>query len=79
MANELGHEGQKTIKHTGNDAEKARELGLEGVSASTAHSDLLERAQKLEEIQEHQREVIRKQRKEIRQMERLYGVSNGSR
>lgn len=52
MANTLDHEGNKSLKHTETDRERAETLGIEQNSVSTEHSESLRIREEFQGIQE---------------------------
>jgi len=63
--NVLGAQGQKTIKHTEDDVEMAETAAVAGMSASTAHSELLTTAVKFRQPQDEKNEELEERQKTI--------------
>jgi len=66
--------GKKSVRLNGKDVERAEELGLADVSASTVFSELLKRAVELEKIRRRKREEHRERREELRDEAEFYGL-----
>ena len=74
MSNLCNEKGKKSVRINDKDVEKAETLGLANTSASTVFSELLDRAMKLQEIQDAKSKEHQKLRQKIDDERELYGL-----
>lgn len=75
MSNNLCNEpGKKSVRLNDKDVEKAEDLGLDDVSASTVFSELLDRAKQLKKIRDEKRKEHVDIRQELESERQLYGL-----
>lgn len=75
VGNNLCNEpGKKSVRINSSEVDDLEELGMADISASTVFSDLIEKAKKLKEIQEHKKKEHRETREKLRDEAELYGI-----